>query len=57
VRLRLTPEGQAVNDALRRKARKLSAVAVKGFTEQDRVQLAALLHRVQANLEDAAEGQ
>jgi len=57
VRLHLTPEGQAANEALRRQARKLSTVAVKGFTDHERAQLAALLERVRANLEDTAEGQ
>lgn len=51
VRLHLTPQGQAANEALRRQARKLSTVAVKGMTEPERAQLTMLLERVRANLE------
>jgi DNA-binding MarR family transcriptional regulator len=55
VRLRLTADGQAVNDALRRQARKLSAAATKGFTTSEHAQLTALLERVRVNLEQAGD--
>ena len=56
LQLQLTAAGQAADQALRRQARKLSAVAVKGLSEQEKEQLSALLERVRANLEAAGEG-
>lgn len=53
VRLRLTGQGHAVNDALRRQARKLATVAVRGLSDGERAQLTALLERVRDNLEQA----
>jgi len=51
IRLHLTAQGQAANEAVRRQARKLSTAAVKGFTDEERAQLAALLERVWVNLD------
>jgi len=51
-RLHPTDAGLETHQALRRQARGLSAVAVKGFTEADKAQLQALLARVRANLEE-----
>jgi DNA-binding MarR family transcriptional regulator len=56
LRLHLSPAGQAADQALRRQAKRLAGVAVKGFTEQERAQLAALLARVRGNLEAGEEG-
>lgn len=53
VRLQLSAAGQAADQALRRQARRLAGVAVKGLTEAEQDQLAALLDRVRANLEQA----
>lgn len=50
VRLQLTPEGRTVHQALVRQLGRLAKVAVKGFTSDERLQLAALLCRVQDNL-------
>jgi DNA-binding MarR family transcriptional regulator len=55
IRLQLTERGQAADQALRRQARRLSTVAVQGFSEAERAKLAALLERVRLNLE-AADG-
>jgi len=49
----LTGEGAAADQAVRRRARKLGTVAVKGFSEAELGQLRALLDRVRANLEAA----
>jgi DNA-binding MarR family transcriptional regulator len=51
VRLSLTARGQAVQQALQRRGRRLSGVAVAGLSAEERVQLVALLQRVRANLE------
>lgn len=51
-RLALTEAGNEAHQALRRQARRISAVAVKGFSEADRQRLRELLGRVRANLED-----
>jgi DNA-binding MarR family transcriptional regulator len=50
VRLQLTPEGQAIQQALRQQARALEAQAVLGLAEEEKNQLLALLRRVQENL-------
>jgi DNA-binding MarR family transcriptional regulator len=54
-RLHLTAEGEAVQQVLRRQARRLAAVAVKGLDERERQQLLALLERVRANIADEAD--
>lgn len=54
VRLSLTREGAALQRGLRREGGRLSTRAVAGFSEAERLQLQALLRRVQANL-DAAD--
>src|SRR4030095_1931956 len=46
VRLSLTAEGRAIQRTLQRQARRLSAQAVAGLSEQERAQLGALLRRV-----------
>ncbi|MBB3196261.1 MarR family winged helix-turn-helix transcriptional regulator [Roseateles terrae] len=51
VRLQLTDEGRAVQQALRRSSRHLSANAVQGLSPQEQAQLVALLGRVKANLD------
>ncbi|NML47019.1 winged helix-turn-helix transcriptional regulator [Ramlibacter sp. G-1-2-2] len=51
--LHLTAEGEAAHQALRRQAKKLATVAVKGLDEGERQQLLALLERVRANLDQA----
>jgi DNA-binding MarR family transcriptional regulator len=53
LRLRPTPAGQSVHQALQRQARRLSACAVQGLSAEDGQQLLALLDRIKANLEDA----
>ncbi|MBA2961117.1 MULTISPECIES: MarR family winged helix-turn-helix transcriptional regulator [Ramlibacter] len=53
LRLQLTAQGQAADQALRRQARRLSGVAVQGFSDAERAQLADLLERVRRNLEAA----
>ncbi len=55
-RLHLTADGAAADQALRRRARKLSTLAVKGLSEAEKQQLGALLARVRANLEAAGDG-
>lgn len=54
LRLSLTEAGQGTHDTLRRQAKRLGTVAVKGFSEAEKGELLALLARVRANLE--AEG-
>ena len=49
-RLRLTPDGQAVHETLRRQGRFLNEVAVQGLSIEEREQLLALLERVGVNL-------
>jgi DNA-binding MarR family transcriptional regulator len=56
VRLYLSAAGEAADQALRRRARRLAALAVKGFSEAEHEQLSSLLDRVRANLE-GADGQ
>lgn len=51
VRLQLTAEGQAADQARRRRGKRLSAAAVQGLSEAEQRQLLALLARVRANLE------
>jgi DNA-binding MarR family transcriptional regulator len=53
--LHLTAAGAEVQQALRRQARKLSAAAVRGFAEEDKRALLALLARVRSNLEGSPE--
>ncbi|HEX2546362.1 MAG TPA: MarR family transcriptional regulator [Ramlibacter sp.] len=55
VRLQPSADGQAVHQALRRRAKKLAAAAVTGLTDQEHQQLRALLDRVRANLEAAGD--
>jgi DNA-binding MarR family transcriptional regulator len=55
VRLQPTAQGQAADEALRRRSRKLAGVAVQGFSAAEREQLAALLERVRVNLEAAQD--
>jgi len=50
-RLHLTPEGEQAQQVLKRQARKVAALAVRGIGEEEREQLVALLARVRANLE------
>jgi DNA-binding MarR family transcriptional regulator len=50
VRLSLSPDGQAVQRALRQQARRLGAKAVSGLSEREQQQLLSLLHRVRGNL-------
>lgn len=49
--LSLTAEGEAVHASLRKRALQLGSDAVAGFSASEREQLAALLRRVQANLD------
>ncbi len=49
--LQLTPDGEAVQRALRRQARQLEAQATAGLDADERAQLIALLRRVQQNLD------
>lgn len=51
VRLSLTAEGHAVQRALQRQARRLSASAVAGLNAGEQAQLVALLRRVRDNLD------
>jgi len=51
VRLTLTPEGASIQRALHREARKLSAQAVDGLSDEERAQLVALLLKVKDNLQ------
>jgi DNA-binding MarR family transcriptional regulator len=50
VRLRLTDEGTALRESVRRQVERISKQAVAGFTEEERRQLATLLDRVRGNL-------
>lgn len=50
-RVRLTAEGAALQQALRRQARRLSAAALADFSDAERRQLQAYLARMRANLE------
>lgn len=50
-RLYLTPDGDHAHQALRREARKVASLAVRGLSEEERDQLLGLLACVQANLE------
>ena len=52
VRLNLSADGEAVHASLRERALQLGGDAVAGFSPAEREQLAALLRRVQANLDD-----
>jgi DNA-binding MarR family transcriptional regulator len=54
VPLQPTGEGRRLHQLLQRQVRKLSEVAVKGLSTQERRQLIALLQRVRANLEGAS---
>ena len=54
VRLSLTAEGRAVQRALHRQAKRLSASAVSGLAAAEQAQLIALLQRVRDNLEAKA---
>lgn len=51
VRLSLTPQGRAAQQALQRQGRRVANAAVAGLSAEERAQLAALLRRVRANLE------
>lgn len=50
--LRLSEAGEAVYGVVARQGRRLSEVAVQGFSAEERQALAALLERVRENLED-----
>ncbi|TWO70337.1 MarR family transcriptional regulator [Caenimonas sedimenti] len=50
VRLSLSPEGLAIQRALRVQAKKLGAKAVRGLSEREHHQLLALLRKVRGNL-------
>ena len=52
--LQLTPEGRSVQQALQRQARRVSDMAVKGLSPQERGLLTALLEKVRANLDTAS---
>ena len=54
VRLRLTAEGRAIHQTLRRQSSRLAKLAIKGLEPSDCERLVALLARVKANLEQAA---
>lgn len=54
VRLRLTAAGEKLDQSMRRRGRRLAAVAVEGLTEAERTKLLALLGRMRANLEGGA---
>ncbi|MBC5783820.1 winged helix-turn-helix transcriptional regulator [Ramlibacter sp. USB13] len=51
-RLHLTGAGSEAHQALRRQARKLSTVAVKGLSDAEKAQLQSLLARLRANLDE-----
>ena len=53
LRLHLTEAGVAAEQAVRRQARRLAAVAVEGLSEAQRRELSELLEHVRANLEAA----
>ncbi len=48
-----TADGRALQQALQRQERRVSARAVAGLSREERLRLVELLRRVQANLEDA----
>lgn len=50
VRLSLTPQGQALQQALRQASRRVTLKALAGFSAQEKAQLQGLLLRMQANL-------
>jgi DNA-binding MarR family transcriptional regulator len=54
VRLRLTAEGRAIHQAIRRQSSRLAKLAVKGLDDAECGRLVALLSRVKANLEATA---
>ena len=54
VRLQLTAEGRSVQQALQRRARRLSERAVASLSGEERRQLVALLHKVGANIDGDA---
>ncbi len=53
MRLRLTPEGAAIHQALRRQSARLEKLAVAGLDAAECARLIALLARVKTNLESA----
>ncbi len=53
LRLRLTPEGEALHKASRRQARRLYEDAASALSDDERRQLAALLAKLEAGLEAA----
>jgi DNA-binding MarR family transcriptional regulator len=53
LRLHLTADGAAVQQAAQRQGRRLSKVAMRGLSATERRQLLALLARVRGNLEGA----
>lgn len=54
LRLRLTVEGEAVQQSLHRRGRRLAAVATAGLSADERRQLVALLERVRQQLDQAS---
>ncbi len=54
VRLRLTAEGRAIHQTLRRQSARLAKLAVKGLDAAECERLVALLARVKGNLENTA---
>ena len=50
LQLQLTAAGQEIQRSLRQQSRRLGARAVVGLSAEERIHLAALLQRVQANL-------
>lgn len=56
-RIHLTPAGEALYQDVRRHARRLSAAAVRGFSEEEKRALLALLARMGANLDAARAGE
>lgn len=54
VRLRLSAEGRAIHQTLRRQSARLAKLAVKGLDETECERLAGLLARVKGNLEELA---
>ena len=53
VRLQLSEEGLAAQLALRRQAKRLEALAVRGLAAQERAELLSLLERVRSSLGEA----
>ena len=53
VRLQLSEEGLAAQQALRRQAKRLEALAVRGLAAQERAELLSLLERVRSSLGEA----